>query len=148
MKQTKCSLLFLSVLNLNTRKKRKKGKQSRNFCHKSSASTATQVTSRHRHSPVQFNTCYLTGQRSPRTAGTHPTPRGTICVTRGGSTSKANNEGRQESENRVILLDYKSSSVVLVIIKSQLFHSMHYSSVPCNLYSPYVHNRWINAVAQ
>lgn len=108
MKQTKCPLLFLSVINLNTRKKRKKGKQSRNFCHKNSASTATQVTSRHGHSPVQFNTCYLTGQRSPRTAGTHPTARGTSCVTTGGGTSKANSEGRQESENRVLLLDNKS----------------------------------------
>lgn len=38
--------------------------------------------------------------------------------------------------------------VAPVIIKSQLLHSVSCFSVPCSLYSPYVHNRWINAVAQ
>lgn len=34
--------------------------------------------------------------------------KGTSCVTTGGGTSKANNDGRQGSKNRVRLPDYKS----------------------------------------
>lgn len=65
-----------------------------------------------------------------------------------GGTSKANNDRRQELENSYIAWLQILCYIVLLIIKSQLFHSVSCFSPPCSLYSPYVHNRWINAVAQ